>query len=417
MHSPLHVAACLVSLSCPPHDSNTLDLQCAKAGNGRHGSTIETLIIGGRGPNDRNHNPSIKVNAVQVYQGILKQADVTKIYKAGSPSKQRGSMKLDLRATDYSGSGTTWKSRFGPSAKLYGRPKQLKGEGSLFFDSHSQWAGVDLNTDGHDMPQVSYSVWARIPKPISGNLGWVMSQYPDHGWSRSITINDHRLSRTAGVSATVGGGWRNTLPKPPVGKWFHVVASWNQGRQTCVYLNGKKGQCTKAGNGKHASRKETLIIGGRGPNDRGHNPSVIINTVQVYKSILSQSDVTALFKATVPAPPPPPPPPGGTPPDLKLDLRAGDYTGGSTWKARVGPHARLCAYGCAGLSHATQFSHSTVSKLYCQLAYFFGTTHTAMILVQMATRSTARKTHPFSLTREASGLVSESTLTGTTCLR
>ena len=92
------------------------------------------------------------------------------------------------------------------------------------------------------MPDCSYSLWAQLPSPIRSGLGWAMSQYPDHGWSRSITLNDHRLSRTRGVSATIGGGWRNTLPKPPVGKWFHVVATWSQGSQTCVYLNGKKGQ-------------------------------------------------------------------------------------------------------------------------------------------------------------------------------
>ena len=122
---------------------------------------------------------------------------------------------MDLRASDYSGKGTTWKARVGPSARLYGNPKFNKAEGSLFFDSRSQWASVPLNTDGHDMPQVSYSLWAKIPKAIPGNnLGWVMSQFPDHGWSRSITLNDGRLSRTAGVSVTYGGGWRNTLPKP-----------------------------------------------------------------------------------------------------------------------------------------------------------------------------------------------------------
>ena len=145
------------------------------------------------------------------------------------------------------------------------------------------------------MPKCSYAIWAKIPKPVTSGLGWIMSQYPDHGWSRSITINDGRLSRTRGVSATVGGGWANTLPKPPVNQWFHVVATWNQNVQTCVYLNGKKGQCTKATNGRHPSAKETLIIGGRGPNDGGHNPSVMVRNAEVYSKILSQNEVSGLY--------------------------------------------------------------------------------------------------------------------------
>jgi hypothetical protein len=122
-----------------------------------------------------------------------------------------------------------------------------------------------------------------------------MSQYPDHGWSRSITLNDGRLSRTAGVSLTYGGGWRNTLPKPPLKEWFHVVGTWAHGMRSCVYLNGKLGQCTAARNGKHATTPEHLIIGGRGPNDGRHNPSVKVHSAVVYGQDLSQTEVSELF--------------------------------------------------------------------------------------------------------------------------
>ena len=213
----------------------------------------------------------------------------------------------------------------------------------MFFDKHTQWAGASINTDGDDMPDCSYSLWALTPRAVQSGLGWIMSQYPDHGWSRAITINDGRLSRNAGVSATTGGGWRNTLPKPPVNKWFHIVATWDHGVQTCVYLNGKKGQCTKAGNGKHSRVKETLIIGGRGPNDGHHNPSVAVARAQVYSGILTQKEVTALSKqgSAYKAPSPPPP----TKIVIKLDLRGSDYTGtGDKWNARVGPSATLCEY-------------------------------------------------------------------------
>jgi hypothetical protein len=288
----------LVSL---PHISITKCIaQCAKASNGKHKSTKETLIIGGRGPNDRGHNPSVQVGAVQIYKGILTEANSRGLAKAGVPNAIPSNLKLDLRGSDYGGSGTTWKARTGPSGKLYGNPGFDRASGSFFFNSHAQWAGVALNTDGHDMPKCSYSLWAFLPKKIPSGLGWAMSQYPDHGWSRSITLNDHRLSKTAGVSATIGGGWANTLPKPPVGKWFHVVASWDQGKQTCVYLNGKKGQCAKAGNGRHGQTTETLIIGGRGPNDRGHNPSIKVAGVMVFDKVVTHTEVTGLYKLNKP---------------------------------------------------------------------------------------------------------------------
>jgi hypothetical protein len=141
-----------------------------------------------------------------------------------------------------------------------------------------------------------------------------MSQYPDQGWSRSITLNDGRLSRTTGVSVTYGGGWRNTLPKPPMKKWFHVVATWDHDKRSCVYLNAKLGQCTAARNGKHPSRKEQLIIGGRGPNDGRHNPSVKVHSARVYNQVLSKNEVVNLYTGYTPSgakPPPPPPPPSG----------------------------------------------------------------------------------------------------------
>ena len=45
------------------------------------------------------------------------------------------------------------------------------------------------------------------------------------------------------MSITVGGAWKNTLPKPPVNQWFHVVGTWEQSGAACAYLNGRKGLC------------------------------------------------------------------------------------------------------------------------------------------------------------------------------
>ena len=171
-------------------------------------------------------------------------------------------------------------------------------EASIFFDTKSQYAEIPINTDGHDLPKVSYSIWLKLPKAIkAGVKGWVMSQYPDHGWSRAVTLNDARLSSTAGVSITVGRNWHNSLPKPPVGSWFHVVATWQQGGTACAYLNGVEGLCHSSATNGQSTVTEKLILGGRGPNDSGHNPSIMVNDVRVYADVLSPQSVKALHDA------------------------------------------------------------------------------------------------------------------------
>ena len=206
---------------------------------------------------------------------------------------------LDLRARDYTG-GSAWPARIGHYATLYGSPVYNTTETAVFFDGVSQWAGVPLNTDGDDMPRATYSIWMKLPKAIpAASNGWVMSQYPDHGWSRAVTLNDARLSATAGVSITVGGAWKSTLGKPPVNQWFHVVGTWEQGGTSCVYLNGKKGLCHAQTSNGHdgVASHETLIIGGRGPTDPAHNPSVWVNDVRVYNASLPEADVASLYRA------------------------------------------------------------------------------------------------------------------------
>ena len=45
----------------------------------------------------------------------------------------------------------------------------------------------------------------------------------------------------AGVSLTIGKSFRNTLPKPRPGSWFHIVATWKQSGLACAYMNGRVG--------------------------------------------------------------------------------------------------------------------------------------------------------------------------------
>ena len=215
--------------------------------------------------------------------------------RAGFPDLQLPNLVLDLRARDYK-SGSTWPARVGPAAKLYGTPRFDSAQASVFFDTDSQWADVPLSTDGHDLPKVSYSIWLKLPHQIPHNVrGWAMSQSPDQHWSRAIALNDWRLSRVAGVSITVGSNWQNSLPKPPVGSWFHVVATWHQNGRACAYLNGVEGLCHANASNGQGTANEKLILGGRSPKDSSHNPSVMVGDVRVYADVLSPQSAKTLY--------------------------------------------------------------------------------------------------------------------------
>ena len=174
-----------------------------------------------------------------------------------------------------------------------GGPTFDKADASFLMDTPQRYATVALNTDGQDMPAVTYSIWVKLNQAVS-NKGWVMTQSPDQAWSRAITLNDDRLSKLSGVSQTSGGSHQNTLPKPPIGTWFLVTATWQQDGSACTYLDTTKGLCTTARNGK-GTQQETLFIGGYGPNSADHNPNAVVSDVKVYSTVLSHANVTKLY--------------------------------------------------------------------------------------------------------------------------
>ena len=137
-------------------------------------------------------------------------------------------------------------------------------------------------------------MWVKLEGyPGKTNLAWVMSQIPDFGWSRAIALNDPRMGK---VSMTVGGGWDSGLGAAEVDKWLHVVAVWDQGGTSDVYLNGKKGKAkthTKNGSGPRIGQK--LAIGGRANNDSSHNTASSVSDVRVYDRMLNYQEVAQLY--------------------------------------------------------------------------------------------------------------------------
>jgi len=162
---------------------------------------------------------------------------------------------------------------------------------ALVFDAGGDVVRVPLATNPSVFPEVSYAVWVKVLGPMSGNFGWILTQAPDYGWSRAITLGDYRLGH---VSITTSSYWDSTLGPAPSNEWLHVVGVWSQGEGT-VYLNGVQGASTEARNGRGSDLTEALFIGGRSPFDSVHNPAVAISDVAVYSKALSNADVWELF--------------------------------------------------------------------------------------------------------------------------
>ena len=104
--------------------------------------------------------------------------------------------------------------------------------------------------------------------------------------------------KNCGVGVTVAGGWKATIPQPTPNKWFFVAATWDQGNQACVSMDGGQKQCERANNGWDKTLEEQICIGGRQPQDGDHNPNIMIRSVQVYNRTLPDDEISDVLDAT-----------------------------------------------------------------------------------------------------------------------
>merc|ERR1712216_506150 len=170
-----------------------------------------------------------------------------------------------------------------------GRKADATVPGGLAFDEKEKAfafaAGGDvirvpLATNPHALREATYAVWVKVPQPFA-NLGWLVCQYPDHGWSRAVTLNDYRLGH---VSVTTSQYWDSQLGQAPIGEWIHVAGVW-YGDGTATTNNGKSAY----------SNEELLIIGGRAPNDPAHNSALLVSDVCVFGRALGDEEVRVLY--------------------------------------------------------------------------------------------------------------------------
>merc|ERR1711963_823053 len=143
----------------------------------------------------------------------------------------------------------------------------------------------------------TYVIRLRVPT-IPSNLGWVMSQFPDYGWSPAVTISDSRV----GTVGQTPGWFTSGLGSFPTDSWQVLIGTWTQGGECQTFLQGTSGNSRICRNGAGTDSNEKLIIGGRGESDSNHNPGAIdISDVLVFNRALNTDEInfiTSTLSAT-----------------------------------------------------------------------------------------------------------------------
>lgn len=210
-----------------------------------------------------------------------------------SPPAGNG-LVLDLCGCDYFHSGV-WTNRSAtgsqhdaivPSGVEYNQTEK-----AFSFAAGGDVIKVPLATNPHALREATFAVWTKVGEAFA-NLGWLLCQYPDHGWSRALTLNDYRLGH---VSVTTSQYWDSKLGQAPLGEWLHVVGVWYSDGTATVYLNGVRGAVASTNNGKSADcQGELLVIGGRAPHDPAHNAAILVADVCVFDRALRTDEVRLL---------------------------------------------------------------------------------------------------------------------------
>lgn len=198
---------------------------------------------------------------------------------------------LELQCCDYIVGSGSWQNRAGSGRLDATVPSGVQFDDiqkAFVFEAGGDVISAPLATNPLALREVTFSVWVKVHTPFV-NLGWLLCQYPDYGWSRALTLNDYRLGH---VSITTSEYWNSEIGPAPIDEWLHVVGMWFEDGSATVYLNGLRGATTIARNAKSAdSSKELLIIGGRGPHDSAHNPAVMVSDVCIFNRALESREV------------------------------------------------------------------------------------------------------------------------------
>lgn len=212
---------------------------------------------------------------------------------------------LDLDATEYSGSGTTWQSSIGPDATLVNAPTYVAASPTYFdFNGVNQYAeflhdSVLKPTTAITMEQwITADSWTagdstNFLAALSCTQGGGYAHYIWEGtWRSYVRIGASYQIPTADISGFVAGSWH------------HVVTTFD-GRYTKLYFDGilvNTLDLGTSGNVIGYDPDNSILVGAEATGitgAAGQYWSGKIGLTRIWNSALNDSQVTAIYQENV----------------------------------------------------------------------------------------------------------------------
>lgn len=92
----------------------------------------------------------------------------------------------------------------GPAATVPADVAFDEAERAFVFPGGGGVITVPLSTNPDAYADASYEIWLKMLSETESTRGWIMSQSPDWGWARAITMTDSRLGSGASISVACG---------------------------------------------------------------------------------------------------------------------------------------------------------------------------------------------------------------------
>lgn len=167
----------------------------------------------------------------------ITNTSITVSNSAPTPS----SLLLELDATDYSGTGTTWTASTGTDATLFNTPTYTASSPTFFsFDKDD----LEYASTNNLPNQSTWTVetWFRLTTALTsgtgGDITAIVADEFDLTDNINFSIGTNRMPASANICVGFyDGSWRNTDGfTPTLNTWYHVVGTYD-GSTVKQYVN------------------------------------------------------------------------------------------------------------------------------------------------------------------------------------